>query len=276
MNNWRLCGIACAVIAAMLAGCAGAPTAGPGAPEPMPAAQTTAAGYERNQKERALSMARQGRLADAALSWEILTVLRPEVREYRERLAETRSQIVAQVAERMQRASQAQKRGELDGATQLYLSVLALQPDEPRAAEALRALERDRNKRNYLGKLSALTLTRRAVADGEMASGSAGSSNDLEHAALLAGQGELDAAIQMLERTVAGDRRDSRARQMLADFYAQKAENIAPRDKQGAVSLLQKSLRMDGSNVRAQALLRQLKPEAGGAVKSEAASPGAR
>ena len=38
-----------------------------------------------------------------------------------------------------------------------------------KAADALRGLERDRNKRSHLGKLSRNTLTRRAMADAEVA-----------------------------------------------------------------------------------------------------------
>ena len=64
----------------------------------------------------------------------------------------------------LQRAALAQKHGEFDTATTNYLLVLSLQPDNAQAADALRAIERDRNKRSYLGKLSRVTLARRPSA----------------------------------------------------------------------------------------------------------------
>jgi hypothetical protein len=134
------------------------PPAGTAAP---PAAMPTpASAYEQRLREQALAQARQGRLADAAVSWEILTVLRPDAGEYRERMNETRRLIEAAVPERLRRAQAAHKRGELDAATTQYLAVLALQPEHEQAAEALRAIERDRNRSRYLGKYSRITLER--------------------------------------------------------------------------------------------------------------------
>lgn len=124
--------------------------------------------FEQRQFERAVNLGRQKWLADAALAWEVLVVLRPDVPDYRERLAETRRQIDAAVAERLPRAASAAQRGDIDNATQQYLSILALQPNNALAAGALRALERERNKRQYLGRHSRLTITRRATVDAEM------------------------------------------------------------------------------------------------------------
>ncbi|HEX6708675.1 MAG TPA: hypothetical protein VF169_28315 [Albitalea sp.] len=254
--------IATACVAAVLAACGAVPSPD-GAPAPQDEAQAPARlpqanGFEQRLRDRALSQGRQGRLAEAVLSWEILNVLRPERPEYRERLDETRRLIAVAVPERMQRGAQAQRRGELDLATTQYLAALALQPDQPQAAEALRQIERERNKRSYLGKPSRVTLTRRATAEAQMAAVPP-DRNDLEHAAMLATQGEFDDAIVLLERQLVADRRDATACQMLADMYFQKAEKIAPRDKAGAIASLEKSLRLDGSNTRAAARLRQLK-----------------
>lgn len=135
--------------------------AAPASDQALPPAVSPSPAFERSQRETAQRLTRQGRLGEASLAWEVLTVLRPELPEYHERLAETRRQIDAQVAERLQRAAQAQKRGELDTAAQQYLAVLALQPDQAQAADALRAIERERNKRNFLGKFSRNTLLRR-------------------------------------------------------------------------------------------------------------------
>ncbi|MFG5409506.1 hypothetical protein ABXN37_17215 [Piscinibacter sakaiensis] len=197
------------------------------------------------QRERATALAREGRLADAALVWETLATIRPGVAAYRERLAEVNRQIELGVTERVQRAEQEAARGRLDAAMQQYLAALALQPDNGRVADALRSIERERNKRSFLGKLSRNTLTRAAMADAEVASAApagdapvdAAASNVTEHAALLAGQGEWDEAIRLLEQRLKQQRRDDAARVLLADVYFQKAESLLPRQRAAAIAL---------------------------------------
>jgi len=239
---------------------------------PLPAqAQSPNRAFERKQRERAQLLARQGRLGEAVLAWEVVTVLRPDSVEYRERLAELRKQVDAAASERLQRGAAAQQRGELDAATQQYLAALALQPDQAQPAEALRSIERERNKRNFLGKYSRLTLTRRSMADATMPP-AAPESNELEHASILASQGDIDDAIAVLEKRVAADRRDDAARQLLADVYFQKGEKLAARDKKGAIVALEKCVRLDPAHTRAAALLKQLR--AVPASAAAASSPG--
>jgi|GEM_PF-1050774 len=118
--------------------------------------------FELAQFQRAKELEQKGQLAEAAWAWEVLTVLRPQDGGYRDRLASVQAQIDAGVAERLQKAQQAQAKGDLDGATQHYLTALSLQPDNAKAADALRAIEKDRNKRSYLGTPSRITLRRGA------------------------------------------------------------------------------------------------------------------
>ena len=87
----------------ILHGCAGTPPATPTAEPPLQGAvpaptvvlPSEPTAYELSQRERALGMARQGRLAEAALIWELLTTIRPKVAEYRERATELQRQIDA-------------------------------------------------------------------------------------------------------------------------------------------------------------------------------------
>lgn len=152
-----------------LAACGSQPPAPAGptaAPHPAPAAAPPSRSdgveaFERQQRERAETAQRQGRLADAALAWEVLTALKPQRSEYRERLAATRSQIQSAVEDRLGKASAAHKRGELDGAMQHYLAVLALEPAHEAAAEALRTIERERQKR-HASRLARDPLQRRS------------------------------------------------------------------------------------------------------------------
>jgi tetratricopeptide (TPR) repeat protein len=260
--------VAATVCVAALAGCAApAPTPGAAASVATSAPATSTSSFEQQYRDRASSAQRQGHLADAAIAWEVLTVLRPDSREYRDALVDTRRQIGAAVAERLPRAAQAQRRGDLEAATQGYLAVLALQPDSTPAADALRSIERERVKRQQLGRLSRLALMRRAtetVGSNDKAVAPAGlDRNELEHATILARQGEIDSAIALLERRLAADRNDRAARNLLADLYERKADDVlAARDTAGAIALLEKSLRLDPSDVRVAERLKQLRAAA--------------
>jgi tetratricopeptide (TPR) repeat protein len=250
---------------ALLVACAGTPPADtvpePDAPAlPLTAPSSPHPAFEQRQRERALGLMRQGRLADAAVAWEVLTVLRPDIADYRERLADVHRQINAAVADRLPRASQAFKRGEFDSAMQVYLDVLALDPDHAQAADALRAIERERVKRNQLGKYARVTLTRRAISDSEMTSPPRPDErNAIEHASMLAGQGEFDDAIALLERRLTANPREQAARLLLADIYFRRVQDQPGLDKTVAMRSLERSVRLDPTHAGANAALRQLK-----------------
>ena len=140
--------------AAALAGCASPPNPETAASVATGAPTTPTSAFEQQYRERAVNAQRQGQLADAAIAWEVLAALRPESREYRDALLDTQRHISAAVAERLPRAAQAQRRGDLDAATQGYLAVLALQPDSTPAADALRSIERERVRRQQAGLMS--------------------------------------------------------------------------------------------------------------------------
>ena len=145
-----------------------------------------------------------------------------------------------------------------------------------------RAVERERNKRNYLGKFSRATLTRRTMAEAEMpanfsaASGGLAGRNDVEHAALLAGDGEFDDAIGLLERRLVLEPKDLAARRLLADVYYRKAESLLPRDRPGAMSALAKSVRTYPAEPRAANRLKQLNSGAVPPAAASAAQAGVR
>ena len=231
--------------------------------------------FEQTQRDRALAFTRQRRLADAAIVWEVLVTLRPDVAEYRERLADAQRAIAAAVAEQTPRAAQAAQRGDIDAATQQYLAILALQSDNQAAADALRTLELERNRRNYLGKYSRITITRRSMADAEM-SGTASQMSgriDVEHASLLASDGEFDDAIAMLERRLVVDRRDAAARRLLANVYFRKAESLLPRDPPGAIAALEKSVRLDPGAPGVATRLKELKAKPPAPTMAASAAP---
>lgn len=267
----------------LLAACASrppeaVPEAEPALPPIAPASPHAA--FEQKQRDRAMALGRDGRLAEAAQVWEVLSLLRPDQPDYRERLADTRRQIDTAVAERWQRAQAASRRGDADAAVAASLGVLALQPGHVQAADTLRALERERVRRTHLGKLSRLTLTRRAISEAEMAPVAASPrsdpGNEIEHASMLAGAGEFDDAIALLERRLSTNPRDDAARRMLADLYVQKVQSQPGLDPAVASRSLERSLKLDPSNAAAKARLAQLRVPARAVPPKVAASAAAR
>jgi len=151
MSGGALRAVAALLAGAALAACAGvAPP--PAAPPPVAVDPPPVRDFERRTREHAEDAEHRGRLAQAADDWEILTLLRPAEAGYRARLDALRARIETAAAEHLQRARAAWKRGELDAASAQYLAVLALQPADPLAADALRAIERERNRRWLQGR----------------------------------------------------------------------------------------------------------------------------
>ena len=262
---------------ALLAACSQAPVAieKPAEPaQPVPQGSPNAA-FEQRQRERAKDLTRQGVFGEAAVAWEVLTLLRPDIDEYAENLRRIRSRIETRVAQRLQAADLARRRGENDQAAQLYLQVLADDPLNSQAAEALRATERERNKRNFLGKLSRLTLTRSAMADAAQSRPAPppADRNDLEHASLLMHQAEYTEAIRLLERYVKVFPQDEAGRKALAEACFQSAERKLANEPKTAQSLLQRAVKLDPAHDQAARRLQQLN---GSPAKATPAVPAAR
>lgn len=155
-----------------LAACSSTPPREPADATTLPAesrVDSPLVAFERAQLERALQLVQQGRHAEAANAWEVLALLRPEVVAYQDRLEQARTRAEADAGEHLRRAELARRRGDLDGAQTQYLLALQLQPEQAQAADGLRAIERERNRRYYLGRLSRVTLGKRGGAGTEMA-----------------------------------------------------------------------------------------------------------
>lgn len=219
--------------------------------------------FEQQQLSQARAQAAQGHLAEAATHWEVLSVLRPNEPGYARQLALVRTQIERETSVELAAARAARQRGAIDEASQHYLAVLALQPDNEAAADALRAIEREHNKREHLGRHASMTLGGRANKDSLQTSGQAATAlsaqrNDLEHAALLAGQGEFEDAITLLNQRLKTRPQDAATKEQLADVYFAQAEALAPRDKEGAIAALRKCLQLQPRYAAARSRLAQL------------------
>jgi hypothetical protein len=115
----------------------------------------------------------------------------------------------------------------------------------PKPPKRCASLERERVKRQHLGLLSRNTLNRRMGAEPPMpanttpaATSGGADRNELEHASLLAGQGEVEGAIAVLRPLVTSRRADPAVRRMLADLYVRQADALLPDRREAAVAAL--------------------------------------
>lgn len=262
---------ACVVLAA-LAGCASDPPA-TGQPSweagepPAPArGQDALAPFEKRQRAQAEAAAQQRRWAEAVWAWDVVLALRPNDAQAKEQRSRAQQQADDVAADRKARALQARQRGDLDAATRLYLEALAQAPGDRAAADALREIERQRSRRgNVQGyRAPGLNLVKRPDNAGwmllpERAGAAASRSNAQEHASLMASQGDLDAAIAMLEPLATPPRADPGVRAQLADLYWRNALRLEAKDRQGAVAALERCLQLAPRHAQAAARLKVLR-----------------
>jgi tetratricopeptide (TPR) repeat protein len=248
------------------------PIARPATPGKPPAAASPEERFEHRQRERAEQALRAGRLAEAALAWEALNVLNPHDEVYRSRLAESRQAVEHAVSQRRARALAAQQRGDHAGAERAWLELLSFDPRHVGAAQALRDIERERHRSSVVGRFSGSPNVVARSANGwppappaglrppERAPAPPGQRNQIEHAALLASQGELDAAIALLGEPSAQGAQEPQARQMLAELHVQRADLQRDRDPAAAQADLERALllnpKLEAARSRLQALKR--------------------
>jgi hypothetical protein len=263
------------VVLATLAGCASEPPA-TGLPASVPdgsraPARSLDAQAQFEQRQRALAetAAQQRRWADAVWAWDVVLALRPDDTQARDQRAKAQQQADDVAADRKARAQQARQRGDLDAATRLYLEALTQAPADRAAADALREIERQRSRRgNVQGyRVPGLNLVRRPDYGGwallpERAGAAASRSNAQEHASLMASQGDLDAAIAMLEPLAKPPRADPAVRAQLADLYWRQALRLEAKDRQAAVVALERCLQLAPRHAQAAARLKDLRPAA--------------
>ena len=239
--------------------------------DPAPGPASDLAAFERQQRDAADVASRQGRWVDAIWAWDVVLALRPRDADAARRRAQAVEAINAALPERLARARAARSRGDIDVAARAYLDVLALAPDHAVAADALREIERERVRRYQLGQPSRAVMARRAPANASARDATVEERSEIEHASMLASQGDLKSAIAILQ-PLAGPRRGSATlRALLADLYLLQAEQLAATDRAGAIAALQRSLQADPNQQQAAQRLRQLR-EAPGSAGAPAAT----
>lgn len=250
------------------------PSSAPRAGEPAPprGALSPLDQFESTQRTAAEAASRRGRWSEAIWAWDVVLALKPNDAEALAARRSAEASAQAAVAERLPRAAQARARGDIDQATRLYLEVLALSPGHTEAADALRAMERDRSRRQAVGPFARAPSMVTPVASARNAAAKPGQRLDLEHASLLADAGEIDAAIATLQPATTGRSHDPEARALIADLYVRQADKLAPSDRAGAIRALRLGLQAVPGHALATQRLRQLQAAAGGAVPAPALS----
>lgn len=270
--------MAAGAAAMLLAACSSVPGPAPDPREPplAPASEAAVelpaqrearavAAFEQRHRQLAAQAAAQGRWADAQAAWDVVLALKPHDGEALARRHDAAAAAEAGVAERLPRARQAQQRGDAEGASRLYLQVLALDPTNAEAADALRAIEFERLRRTRSAMAARDPGYRRpdAVAEPVPAPApmpAAGSvRSNVEHASMLARQGEVDAAIALLHPVATARHADPAARALMADLYVQQAERLAVTDRAAAIAALENGLKFAPAHPMATARLRELR-----------------
>lgn len=262
MIGWRRCAWAL-VSGGLLAGCA---STSPPVPAPAPAPTEEAAPpplpmdsrplVERQLSERAEAAEAQGRLADALWAREALVLLRPGDAILSAQWSRLRALRDQRAAEALARGREWQRRGDADRAQRSFLAALALDPGHAAAAEALRALERERQERQQPSRFAREPLAAKP-GDGTH---TPSESNLAEHASMLAAQGEIDAAIGLLARAGGGMRADPALRRQLAGLHLRRAQGLPPERRADALAALREALRLDPGLDAARQLQQQLAP----------------
>lgn len=217
------------------------------------------------QRALARNAASAGHWLQAAWHWDAVLALQPDDSAALEQREAALSQARALGEVRLQQARRAQQRGDSETAQRFYLEAIALVPDQREALQALRAMERERVSRQHLGRLSVQSMARRDMAAALMSTDRHRSrvpagkqANEIEHATLLAGQGELLAAIQLLQPLAQATPANASARRLLADLQLRQALALAPSDLAAATQAVRESLRWNPGRSEARQLLRRL------------------
>jgi hypothetical protein len=227
-----------------------------GAPSAAPSAAVVAispglAAFEAQQRQALDQATRQGRWGEALWALDVLQALRPTDTSLATRRASAEREAQDTAAERVRLARQLFLKGDAEGAGRLYLEALSFHPQQVEAADALRALERERVARQHLG-ISSRTAFARNPFPAAKKPGKAPDSgrNDLEHASMMASQGDLKGAISVLRQIVLGPKPEPGARRLLADLYLREAELHWPTQRAAAITSAENGLRLEPQHKR--------------------------
>jgi len=198
---------------------------------------------DQRERERAQALMQESRYAEAAQHWEVLHMLHPEQPVYADKLAEARSRAAQAAAQNVQEAQQARRQGQTEHAVALYLRALNADPGNAEAAQGLREIQKESDRRAYAG--AARGSGEAPQRSGSRSAPSAAERRDLDSGIMLLHQGDPAAAVQALESYLRRYPRDDLGRRTLQDAYAEQARRLAQDGKkEQALAELDKALEL--------------------------------
>ena len=216
--------------AVVLAGCAAAP------PDPTPASPLVVRpapsrpppvshrGAAIAQHARLAAIAREaGDLADAAEHEEVLVLLAPDDPARAKALQATREAIRRAIRAQVDAAIAARRAGDLAGAREAYLRVLALDADNAEAAKALREIDLATMTRAQSDRAARVRVPDEAVTS---AKARPNETNDLDQRIEIMRAGDLNTGLRELRSWVDAHPSERAARQRIGLAVAEKAREL--------------------------------------------------
>ena len=245
---------------AVLAGCAQVPPA----PEPAraPVARPAApdervAGVVARHLKQAEQDKQSGDLAAAAAQWQILTLLEPGDENFRTELAAARATLARRSQEYLNTGTAAMRAGDTDRAAESMLKVLALDPGNAEAAQALRDIERRKLSRiaagraarvaDAMGGTSARAAVPRQPAPIPPADTAAGEAYRLEQPIELFRAGDTEGGLRDMRRFVEANPTDRASRNRIGTVVYDRAREIeAQGQREPALALYEQAVVLRG------------------------------
>ena len=242
---------------ALLAGCAQMP------PEPAPAPGAASRLSPQDERVRAAvakhqQLARQyqqaGDLAAAATQYQILALLAPNDRTFRNELAATRTEIGRRVQENLAAGNAALRSGDADRAAEAMLRALALDPENAEAATRLREIEKQRLSRIQAGRAAkaggggpVANGTQRAAAAPRGPAAAASDAYDLEQPLEMFKAGDTVGGLRDLQRFVDANPNDKAARNRIGAAVYERARELEDQgSREQALALCEQAVALRG------------------------------
>jgi tetratricopeptide (TPR) repeat protein len=261
-----------------LAACAQVPSAP--APETLPSGTQARPARSDDPVVQAIVQHRQlaqkardaGELADAAAQWQILTLLAPDDESFRRELNATRAAIRQGVAAELATGATALRNGETDRASQAFLRALALDPQNPEAARALRDIDRQklaRIQQDRAAKLKPIDMAAvaRSPRNQALPPAEVAETFDIEQRIELLQAGDVAGGLRELHAFVVANPNDRAARQRIGAAVYERGRDLERKGtREQALTMYEEAVALRGDapaewSARITALRRALSDE---------------
>jgi tetratricopeptide (TPR) repeat protein len=198
-----------------------------------------------------------GDLAAAAAQWQILTLLEPGDENFRNELAAARATVTRRSQEYLNAGTAALRAGDADRAAESMLKVLALDPANAEAAQALRDIERRKLSRiaagraarvaDAMGGTSARAAVPRQPAPMPPADVAAGEAYSLEQPIEMFRAGDTEGGLRDMRRFVEANPTDRASRNRIGTVVYDRAREVEVQgQREQALALYEQAVALRG------------------------------